>query len=112
MLLEDCIRRRVFAEYFGELVPLSHEMDRGAPRESEFFCAYFLVTRCNRYFAVYELVKSAMMDSETSSSSLNLGSIIFAGGMAGVAMWSIAIPPDVYSNASCFSSRLDYYLYR
>ena len=30
-----------------------------------------------------------------SPSELNLGAIIMAGGTAGVAMWSIAIPPDV-----------------
>lgn len=28
-------------------------------------------------------------------STLNLGAVITAGGLAGVAMWSIAIPPDV-----------------
>jgi hypothetical protein len=28
-------------------------------------------------------------------SKLDLGAIILAGGAAGVAMWSIAIPPDV-----------------
>jgi solute carrier family 25 carnitine/acylcarnitine transporter 20/29 len=26
---------------------------------------------------------------------LNLSAIIFAGGTAGVAMWTLAIPPDV-----------------
>ena len=29
------------------------------------------------------------------STDLNLGAVIFAGGTAGVAMWAIAIPPDV-----------------
>ena len=28
-------------------------------------------------------------------SQLNLGAVIMAGGTAGVAMWAIAIPPDV-----------------
>lgn len=28
-------------------------------------------------------------------SELNLGAVIMAGGTAGVAMWAIAIPPDV-----------------
>lgn len=36
-----------------------------------------------------------MTPAGSSASDLNLGAIIFAGGMAGVAMWSIAIPPDV-----------------
>ena len=33
-------------------------------------------------------------------SRLNLGAIVFAGGMAGVGMWAIAIPPDVRSLAT------------
>ncbi len=35
-----------------------------------------------------------------SPTELNLGAIIVAGGTAGVAMWAIAIPPDVSSNSS------------
>ncbi|KAF8973549.1 carnitine/acyl carnitine carrier [Flammula alnicola] len=37
------------------------------------------------YFAAYEVTKK----------QLNLGAIIVAGGTAGVAMWALAIPPDV-----------------
>jgi solute carrier family 25 carnitine/acylcarnitine transporter 20/29 len=29
------------------------------------------------------------------SEGLSLGAVILAGGTAGIAMWSIAIPPDV-----------------
>ena len=47
------------------------------------------------YFAAYELTKKAVTPSGYSSDDLNLWAIVFAGGMAGVAMWSIAIPPDV-----------------
>jgi len=36
-----------------------------------------------------------MTPAGSSPSDLNLSAIIFAGGMAGVAMWAIAIPPDV-----------------
>jgi len=46
------------------------------------------------YFVGYELTKKALTPAG-SSSDLNLGAIIIAGGTAGVAMWSIAIPPDV-----------------
>ncbi|KAI0036629.1 mitochondrial carrier domain-containing protein, partial [Vararia minispora EC-137] len=47
------------------------------------------------YFAAYEVVKKLLTPAGSSPNDLHLGSIIVAGGMAGVAMWSIAIPPDV-----------------
>jgi len=47
------------------------------------------------YFAAYEVAKKALTPAGASSSELNLGAIIMAGGTAGVAMWAIAIPPDV-----------------
>ncbi|KAL5534068.1 hypothetical protein ACEPAG_529 [Sanghuangporus baumii] len=47
------------------------------------------------YFAGYEITKKALIPAGSSPSDLNLGAVIFAGGMAGVCMWSIAIPPDV-----------------
>ena len=47
------------------------------------------------YFVGYEVTKKALTPAGSSPSDLNLGTVIFAGGMAGVAMWSIAIPPDV-----------------
>lgn len=50
---------------------------------------------CPRYFAAYEVTKKALTPAGQSPSQLNLSAIIFAGGTAGVAMWAIAIPPDV-----------------
>lgn len=47
------------------------------------------------YFAAYEVTKKALTPAGSSPSELNLSAIIFAGGMAGVAMWTLAIPPDV-----------------
>ncbi|KAI0673555.1 mitochondrial carrier [Trametes maxima] len=47
------------------------------------------------YFAAYEVTKKALTPAGSSPSDLNLGAVIIAGGMAGIAMWSIAIPPDV-----------------
>jgi len=47
------------------------------------------------YFVAYELVKKALTPANQPDSQLNLSSIILAGGSAGIAMWSIAIPPDV-----------------
>lgn len=49
------------------------------------------------YFAAYEVTKKALMPTGSSTSELNLGAIILAGGTAGVAMWSLVIPPDVRS---------------
>lgn len=47
------------------------------------------------YFAAYEVTKKMLTPEGQSPSELNLGAIIVAGGTAGLAMWSIAIPPDV-----------------
>ncbi|KAF7729129.1 carnitine transporter [Apophysomyces ossiformis] len=47
------------------------------------------------YFVAYELVKKALTPAGSRPEDLNPGAVLFAGGMAGVAMWTIAIPPDV-----------------
>jgi len=47
------------------------------------------------YFAAYEVTKKALTPVGASPAELNLGAVILAGGTAGVAMWAIAIPPDV-----------------
>ncbi|KAF8935275.1 mitochondrial carrier domain-containing protein [Dissophora ornata] len=47
------------------------------------------------YFVAYELVKKALIPAGGTANDLNPLSVLFAGGMAGVAMWTIAIPPDV-----------------
>jgi len=47
------------------------------------------------YFAAYEVTKKFLTPAGASASDLNLSAVILAGGTAGVAMWSIAIPPDV-----------------
>ncbi|KAJ7076558.1 hypothetical protein B0H15DRAFT_790457 [Mycena belliarum] len=52
------------------------------------------------YFAAYEITKKALTPAGSSPSELNLGAIIVAGGTAGVAMWSLAIPPDAKINVS------------
>ena len=57
-----------------------------------------------RYFLGYEVVKKALTPAGSSPSDLNLGAVIFAGGMAGVTMWSIAIPPDVSHNSMRYVS--------
>ncbi|GLB36001.1 putative mitochondrial carrier (TC 2.A.29) family protein [Lyophyllum shimeji] len=47
------------------------------------------------YFAAYEVTKKVLTPAGSSPAELNLGAIILAGGTAGVAMWTLAIPPDV-----------------
>ncbi|OBZ89850.1 Mitochondrial carnitine/acylcarnitine carrier protein [Choanephora cucurbitarum] len=47
------------------------------------------------YFVAYELVKKALTPEGARPEDLSFGAVLFAGGMAGVAMWTIAIPPDV-----------------
>lgn len=47
------------------------------------------------YFAAYEVTKKALTPAGGSPGDLNLSAVIIAGGTAGVAMWAIAIPPDV-----------------
>ena len=47
------------------------------------------------YFAAYEITKKALTPAGSSPTELNLSAVILAGGTAGVAMWALAIPPDV-----------------
>ncbi|KAF9162660.1 carnitine transporter [Actinomortierella ambigua] len=47
------------------------------------------------YFVAYELIKRSLIPAGKTASDLNPLTVMFAGGMAGVAMWTIAIPPDV-----------------
>ncbi|KAF8640403.1 hypothetical protein AX17_000072 [Amanita inopinata Kibby_2008] len=48
------------------------------------------------YFAAYEVTKKALTPAGSSPADLNLGAVIIAGGTAGIAMWALAIPPDVW----------------
>lgn len=61
-----------------------------------------------RYFATYEILKNYLSqplltgpsvgpetDRPVEARPLSLGAVVLAGGSAGVAMWSLAIPPDV-----------------
>ena len=46
------------------------------------------------YFAAYEIAKRALTPKGASVDDLNITNTITAGGLAGMAMWAIAIPPD------------------
>ncbi|GAA5984503.1 hypothetical protein JCM11641_007004 [Rhodosporidiobolus odoratus] len=47
------------------------------------------------YFVAYEYVKKKLTPEGTDPASLSLGAVMMAGGVAGVTMWTFAIPPDV-----------------
>lgn len=47
------------------------------------------------YFFAYEWTKRLLTPKGSKPEDLKVASVLFAGGMAGVAMWTIAIPPDV-----------------
>ncbi|KAI9318704.1 mitochondrial carrier domain-containing protein [Dichotomocladium elegans] len=65
------------------------------------------------YFVAYELTKKALTPAGSKPEDLSFGAVLFAGGMAGVAMWTIAIPPDVLKSrlqsapAGTYSGLLD-----
>lgn len=73
------------------------------------------------YFATYELLKKKLSPpapiipgtgEKAAAPPLSIGAVMLAGGTAGVAMWSVAIPPDVSQGvpegiAHCGSSARD-----
>ena len=47
------------------------------------------------YFGSYELIQRALVPEGGSRSDLSISKTLFAGGMAGVFNWIVALPPDV-----------------
>lgn len=47
------------------------------------------------YFTVYEFVKDQLTPAGSKKSDLSPLRLLFAGGVAGMANWAVAIPPDV-----------------
>jgi solute carrier family 25 carnitine/acylcarnitine transporter 20/29 len=47
------------------------------------------------YFSTYEFLKRSLTPEGRSASELSAWRTLFAGGMAGIANWVVAIPPDV-----------------
>ncbi|MCJ8744157.1 hypothetical protein PDJAM_G00115200 [Pangasius djambal] len=47
------------------------------------------------YFMTYEWLKNLLTPEGKSPNELNVPSVLFAGGMAGIFNWAVAIPPDV-----------------
>lgn len=95
-----CTKRAVSEVSSAERAQLLRETDQGAQRMgSALMSNRIQLTDPNdigyRYFVAYEVVKKALTPAGQDPSQLNLGAVITAGGLAGVAMWSFAIPPDV-----------------
>ncbi|KAI8322182.1 mitochondrial carrier, partial [Martensiomyces pterosporus] len=47
------------------------------------------------YFGAYELIKKALTSQSAGQGSISPLAIVTAGGLAGMANWAVAIPPDV-----------------
>ena len=47
------------------------------------------------YFAAYEIAKRSLTPAGSDPNDLNIVTTITAGGLAGMANWALAIPPDV-----------------
>nr|CAB3266172.1 mitochondrial carnitine/acylcarnitine carrier protein-like [Phallusia mammillata] len=47
------------------------------------------------YFATYEGIKNLLTPAGEDPSKLSIGKVLFAGGMAGIFNWVVAIPADV-----------------
>ncbi|GAA5977797.1 hypothetical protein JCM5350_006181 [Sporobolomyces pararoseus] len=47
------------------------------------------------YFVAYEYVKKTLTPAGQDPAALSLSAVMVAGGLAGVTMWTFAIPPDV-----------------
>uniref|UniRef100_A0A7M4FGM5 Solute carrier family 25 member 20 n=1 Tax=Crocodylus porosus TaxID=8502 RepID=A0A7M4FGM5_CROPO len=47
------------------------------------------------YFMTYEWLKNTLTPEGKSVSDLSVPQVLFAGGMAGIFNWAVAIPPDV-----------------
>lgn len=47
------------------------------------------------YFMSYEYLQKILTPKDVVSNQLSLGRTIFAGGMAGILHWLVAIPADV-----------------
>jgi len=63
--------------------------------QSLFIIEYFIVDvpASGMYFMTYETIKKAL--TPANSTSLSPLSTLFAGGIAGILNWAVAIPADV-----------------
>ena len=47
------------------------------------------------YFGGYEILQRLMVTEGGDRNQLSVGKTLFAGGMAGIFNWMVALPPDV-----------------
>ena len=85
-------------QYKGPLDVISKLYQEGGLRSLYRGTAATLARDCpgsTAYFVAYEGVKKALTPAGADPNDLSIPAVITAGGLAGVAMWSFAIPPDV-----------------
>ena len=64
------------------------------------------------YFGGYEILQRLMVPEGGDRNQLSVGKTLFAGGMAGIFNWMVALPPDVLKSrlqTGMFGSKLSNY---
>lgn len=107
MSSESCTLRVDCGRSLGVLLRLLREMDQAVLCESKIRARGIACRKPGEadysYFATYEMLKRKLSPSPgllpngdaAPAPPLSIGAVMFAGGTAGVAMWALAIPPDV-----------------
>ena len=65
------------------------------------------------YFGGYEILQRLMVPEGGDRNQLSVGKTLFAGGMAGIFNWMVALPPDVLKSrlqTGILGSKLSYYV--
>ena len=58
-------------------------------------CCFSDVPASAMYFGSYEIIQRALVPEGGDRTEIGIGRTIFAGGMAGIFNWIVALPPDV-----------------
>ena len=62
------------------------------------------------YFGGYEILQRMMVPKGSDRNQLSVSKTIFAGGMAGIFFWLVAIPPDVLKSRLQTGKRIEGFL--
>ena len=81
-----------------------------------YFCCFSDVPASAMYFGSYEIIQRALVPEGGDRTEIGIGRTIFAGGMAGIFNWIVALPPDVVKSRlqsgniiNCKHSQLYYF---
>uniref|UniRef100_A0A8V0ZEI5 Solute carrier family 25 member 20 n=1 Tax=Gallus gallus TaxID=9031 RepID=A0A8V0ZEI5_CHICK len=94
----DCFRKTLTGEISSavcswHVVRSVHNSNHGSRRENQ--VPFTDVPASGMYFMTYEWLKNVLTPEGKSVSDLSVPRILFAGGLAGIFNWAVAIPPDV-----------------